>query len=302
MAPHHPDTTSTAPLLQSKHTLQSTTLDEAIEHCIGHQFTLSQLLQSTLVSCAWIFDAQQTFISIFSDFIPTWHCIDDNMSCDVTVSNPCLLPKSTWEWDYSPVFTSTVSQYNLGCSSSWLLKGLPTSSFFIGCLVGGMALSTLADTRLGRKNALLFSCLLMCSSSLLTALAGDVWSYSALRFLSGVGRATIGTCSLVLSTELVGRRWRSRVGIFGFLAFTVGFMSLPGIAYANRGGSWRNLYVWTSLPVLVYSALVWLFVPESPRWLLIKGRKEEAVSVLHSLAPPPDHATLTSFSQGSEAL
>ncbi|CAN0890081.1 Organic cation/carnitine transporter 3, partial [Linum grandiflorum] len=308
MAPRHPlpDTSTTTPLLQSKRK-PSKTLDAVIEHCIGDHFTLSQLLQSTLVSSAWIFDAQQTFISVFSDSTPTWHCLDDNNnnSCNATLSksskstNPCLLPESTWAWDqYSTAFTSTVSEYNLACSSSPILKGLPASSFFIGCLVGGLALSTLADTRLGRKNALILSCLLMCSSSLLTALAVDVWSYAALRFLSGVGRATIGTCSLVLSTELVGRRWRGRVGIFGFLAFTVGFMSLPGIAYLNRGGSWRNLYVWTSMPVFVYSALVWLFVSESPRWLLIKGRKEEAVSVLASLAPPPPvRGTPTSFSE-----
>lgn len=102
--------------------------------------------------------------------------------------------------------------------------------------------------------------------------------------MCGFGRATIGTSSLVLATELVGKRWRGQVSVIGFLCFTIGFLSLPAMAYANRGYSWRNLYLWTSVPTVLYCALVKLLVQESPRWLLVRGKMEEAVAALRCIA------------------
>ncbi|XP_055809428.1 organic cation/carnitine transporter 3-like [Solanum dulcamara] len=226
----------------------SKTLDETIERCIG-EFGWAQLLQSIIVSLSWIFDAQQTFISVFTD-------------------------------------TSAINEWSLqqeqGHENS-ILTGLPASSFFIGCLIGGLILSTLADTKLGRKNMLVFSCLVMSIAGAMTSISTNIWIYSFLRFLSGFGRATIGTCALVLSTELVGNQWRGQVGIIGFVCFTIGFLSLPIIAFMNKESSWRVLYLWTCLPTIMYSILVHFFVCESPRWLYVRGNKEEFVSTLKSI-------------------
>lgn len=79
----------------------------------------------------------------------------------------------------------------------------------------------------------------------------------------------------------------------GFLCFTLGFLSLPLLGYINNGNSWRYLYVWTSVPTLIYCCLVRFFVWESPRWLIVKGRKEEAVSILRSIG---SNAITMSFS------
>lgn len=231
-------------LLNRKNT--SKTLDETIERCIG-EFGWAQLLQSVLVSLSWVFDAQQTFISVFTDT----HAVN--------------------EWSLQKQGVSSV------------LSGLPASSFFIGCLIGGLVLSTLADTKLGRKNMLVFSCLVMSVAGTITSISTNIWIYSFLRFLSGFGRATIGTCALVLSTELVGNQWRGQVGIIGFVCFTIGFLSLPIIAFLNKESSWRVLYLWTCLPTILYSILVHFLVCESPRWLYVRGNKEEFVSTLKSI-------------------
>lgn len=231
-------------LLNRKNT--SKTLDETIERCIG-EFGWAQLLQSVLVSLSWVFDAQQTFISVFTDT----HAVN--------------------EWSLQKQGVSSV------------ISGLPASSFFIGCLIGGLVLSTLADTKLGRKNMLVFSCLVMSVAGTITSISTNIWIYSFLRFLSGFGRATIGTCALVLSTELVGNQWRGQVGIIGFVCFTIGFLSLPIIAFLNKESSWRVLYLWTCLPTILYSILVHFLVCESPRWLYVRGNKEEFVSTLKSI-------------------
>ena len=278
------------PLLIPKH-LPS--LDETFERYIG-DFGWAQLLQAFLVSFAWVFDAQQTFISVFTDAEPPWHCTELGTELCTSVSNICQLPKGSWAWD-RPADTSIVSEWTLVCAGS-IIKSLPASSFFMGCMVGGLVLATLADSSLGRKNMLFFSCLLMSATGILTIFSPNVWIYSGFRFLSGFGRATIGTCAIVLSTELVGKRWRSQVGVCGFFLFTLGFLSLPAIAYLSRGSSWRYLYLWTSVPASLYCVLVHFFVRESPRWLLVRGRKEEAVATLKSIGAVNNSSFTLSFS------
>lgn len=194
-------------------------LGSTVELCIG-EFNWSQFLQSVLVSFAWLFDAQQTFITVFTDAPPSWHCTHaENSSC-AAAATLCDLPREWWAWD-GPAHASTVSEWGLECANS-VISGLPASSFFAGCLVGGFVLASLADSSLGRKNMLFFSCLLMGITSLLATLSPNVWVYSALKFLCGFARATIGTSALVLATEIVGKRRRGQISVIGFFCFTVG--------------------------------------------------------------------------------
>ncbi|ESQ27182.1 hypothetical protein EUTSA_v10018401mg [Eutrema salsugineum] len=285
---------STQPLLTDSSSPPPRTLDDTIERYIG-SFGWGQFLQATLVSFSGVFDAQQTFISIFTDFEPTWHCTESDSFCHQSVSNICILPKTAWSWDFSP-HVSVISEWGLQCAGSFV-KGLPESSFFVGCLIGGLILSTLADSSLGRKNMLFLSCLVMSISTMLTVFSPNIWVYAFLRFVNGFGRATIGTCALVLSTELVGKKWRGRVGIMSFFGFMLGFLSLPIMAYINRGNSWRVLYIWTSIPTIIYCFLVRFFVCESPRWLFVRGRREEAISILKRVASTDGGALISmSFS------
>ncbi|XP_051126078.1 organic cation/carnitine transporter 3-like [Andrographis paniculata] len=265
-----------------------TSLDDTIEHCIG-DFGWTQILQATLVSFAWFFDAQQTFISVFTDAELKWSCTD-SATCSAG-SNICEIPRESWSWD-SPASMSILSDWSLQCAGS-IVTGLPASSFFLGCLIGGFALAGLADSSLGRKNMLVLSSMIMSLTGVMTAFSTNIWMYSALRFVAGFGRATVGTCALVLSTELVGKRWRENIGIVGFICFTLGFLSLPIIAFFLQGSSWRLIYLWTCVPSVLYSLSVLFLVRESPRWLFIKGRKDEFADTLRSIASPANQSSLT---------
>ncbi|XP_057521003.1 organic cation/carnitine transporter 3-like [Amaranthus tricolor] len=267
---------------------KNTSVNDKIEQCIEN-LGWAQIVQCLLVSLAWAFDAQQAFISIFTDTEPSWHCTTGSCGDDI-----CSLKGQTWAWD-APLETSIISEWGLQCVSS-LITGLPASSFFIGCVIGGLVLATLADTWLGRKNLLILCTLAMSLSGIFTALfSSNIWIYAFLRFVSGFGRAAIGTCSLVLATEVVGKQWRGQIGVIGFFFFSFGFLSLPGIAYLNQGHSWRNMYIWTSAPALIYSVLVFIFVKESPRWLLIRGRREEAMDALKNFATLHQSSLTLSF-------
>ncbi|OWM62625.1 organic cation/carnitine transporter 3-like [Punica granatum] len=263
-----------APNLQS--------LDELVEWCLGG-FEWTQFFQAMTVSAAWFIDGQQAIISDFTDAEPTWHCTSvANTTCSLS-SNACDLPASQWAWD-GPSDNSIISDWALECASSFV-TGLPTSSFYLGCLLGGFIFATLADSSLGRKNLLLMSCLVMSLAAFATAFSANIWMYSGLRLVSGLARASIGTCAIVLATEMVGEKWQRFIGMMGLFMETLGMLSLAPIAYALRAASWRNLYLTTSLLGIVYSALVYFFSSESPRWLLTQGREMEAVAVLGRIAP-----------------
>ncbi|KAK0595909.1 hypothetical protein LWI29_010998 [Acer saccharum] len=254
-------------------------MDELIEQTIG-KFGWAQVVQAILVSLASIFDSQQAFLSVYTDAEPTWHCINN---CDSSNSNICSLPAdSEWTWD-GIASKTIISEWGLECSTAFI-RGLPASSHFMGCILGTFLVARLADSSLGRKNMLFLSCLMMSITTSITILCNNVWIYSLMRFVTGVGRASIGTCTIVLLMEKVGRKWRNLVGIMDFFFFTTGIVSLPAIAYMNRDSSWRTIYLWTSVPALVYSAFLYVFVSESPRWLLMQGREEEAMKTLESLS------------------
>ncbi|KAJ4847362.1 hypothetical protein Tsubulata_048848 [Turnera subulata] len=288
---------STAPLLhQSPANAASdenrATIDEVIEKCLG-SFGWRQFLQCILVSIAKVFDAQLVFISAYTDAEPTWHCIESNSTSCSSSSDICKIPRHEWAWDAGSPQT-IISEWSLQCASPFI-KGLPASSFFMGSLVGGFTLATLADSSLGRKNVLLLSCLTMSLASLATIFSTNIWIYSAFRFISGFGWSSIGTCVVVLLTEKVGKNWRGRAGSMSFLFFTLGYISLPGIAYMCRTSSWRSLYMYTSVPIILYCFLVYFLVTESPKWLYIRGREEEAFAVIKGLAPENDMCLMSSY-------
>nr|TKV95750.1 hypothetical protein SEVIR_9G382500v2 [Setaria viridis] len=222
-----------------------------------------QLLKAVFVVFAWAFDAQQVFISVFTDAEPLWHCVGSagNSSCTTAaVATPCALPRGMWAWD-RPAKTSVVPEWALQCAGPALVS-LPASSFFAGCLAGGFLLTTLADSLLGRKKMLLVSLASMSIAGVPTAFAPNVWAYAALRFVSGFARSIVGTCTLVLSTELVGK------SVAAYFCYTVGFLSLPALAFALREASWRSISG----------------VAARPRWLLVRSRTQEAVETLQRIA------------------
>ncbi|KAI4333260.1 hypothetical protein L6164_018093 [Bauhinia variegata] len=254
-------------------------LDEMIEQRLEN-FGWKMFLQSFVAALVLFFDSQQSFIGIYTDANPTWHCVNHTIcSSD---SDICKLPKSAWAWD-SPSSNTIISYWGLECANSFT-AGLPQSSFFMGSFIGGYILATLADSSLGRKNLIFLSSLTMSLASTAIVFSYSFWIYSALKFFSGFCRSSIAASIMVLLTEKVGTKWRFRVGIFAFSSFTLGFLSLPAIAYLNRDSSWKFLYLWTSVPAMFYSVFAYFFVTESPRWLLMQGREEEAMAILKGTA------------------
>lgn len=84
-----------------------------------------------------------------------------------------------------------------------------------------------------------------------------------------------------LALELVGPEYRSFVTVMTCTFYTFGIMMLAGVTYLVR--DWIHMCLLTSVPFLVY--FLYMFVmPESPRWLLAKGKFEDALKILEVMA------------------
>ena len=122
------------------------------------------------------------------------------------------------------------------------------------------------------------------------------------RFLIGFFREI--TNIYVLSNEFVGPKYRPILSNINFIFWACALCVLPLKAYLIQ--NWQLLYVFCSAPYLVI-LMSWWFVPESPRWLLVQGRKEEAMAVLRRVAhlnrrDMPEHVTLASENRPTKKM
>uniref|UniRef100_A0A2M3ZLB7 Putative organic cation transporter n=1 Tax=Anopheles braziliensis TaxID=58242 RepID=A0A2M3ZLB7_9DIPT len=113
----------------------------------------------------------------------------------------------------------------------------------------------------------------------------------ALRVVLGFASMSVAVVSFVLVVELVSGRYRTIIGILNILPVALAYIMAAGIAYVTR--DWRTMQFAITLPGLVLVS-VWYWCPESPRWLLAKGRLDELYLLLERAASTnglllPDH-------------
>ncbi|GAB1608251.1 organic cation transporter protein-like [Argonauta hians] len=176
-------------------------------------------------------------------------------------------------WQFEPVDNEwTISaEWNLICDYSYL-SSLVVTIYFVGVMMGGLLFGFLAD-KFGRKPVLLV-CLYI--PIVLGTIAAHVQHYeifSVLRFLTGVCIQGLQTTTFVMTMELYLTKYRARAGIFVAVMVGIVVMALAGLGYLLR--NWRHLQMAISLPSLL--AIPYIFIiPESLRWLLLRGRFPEA--------------------------
>ncbi|XP_060551322.1 organic cation transporter protein-like [Ruditapes philippinarum] len=186
-----------------------------------------------------------------------------------------------WVYDKSEFEETLTTEFNLVCEDAKVTKQTVIKTlFFAGFLVGSIGFGFLSD-RFGRKNTLHSSFMLVVMSGITIYWVKSVTLYIILRFLVGAACAGIFLTSYVIGMEMVGPSKRLWAGTLIHTFFAIGHVTLAGMAYFVR--DWRNLELYAAIPNIVYLAYYWL-IPESPRWLLANGRREEAECVLRKAA------------------
>uniref|UniRef100_UPI00398F1D4D organic cation/carnitine transporter 2-like n=1 Tax=Pristiophorus japonicus TaxID=55135 RepID=UPI00398F1D4D len=201
----------------------------------------------------------------------------DSFNMSEVEQEPCL---DGWEYSKEQYISTIVSEWDLVCNNDW--KGpLSMSVFFLGVLVGTFITGQLSD-RFGRK-AVLFGTMAVQTGFTMIQVFSPKWEiFCLLNFFVGVGQISNYVAAFVLGSEVLGKSVRVIYSTLGVcISYAIGYMFLPLIAYFIR--SWRMLLLTLSLPGLLYIPL-WWFIPESPRWLLLKGRIQEAEGIIRLIA------------------
>ncbi|WP_315780695.1 MULTISPECIES: MFS transporter [unclassified Bradyrhizobium] len=166
--------------------------------------------------------------------------------------------------------------------------GLANSAYLAGAVIGALGFGWLTD-RIGRRKLFFITLALYLSATAATALSWNVATYALFRFLTGAGIG--GEYTAINSTiqELVPARYRGWTDLMingsfwlGAALGAVGAIVLLDPAFAGPDVGWRLAYgIGACLGLLVLIMRMW--IPESPRWLMIHGHPEQAHDIVAAI-------------------
>jgi MFS family permease len=175
--------------------------------------------------------------------------------------------------------TCAAAEWELTRASQALL----TSIVFVGIILGSVFWGRFAD-EFGRKRTLLYSCLLVTIGGFGSALSPSYVFLVLFRAVAGFG---IGGASVPfdLLAEFLPNKSRSIFLVLMGIFWTSGAMFVAGVAWGVLPVlGWRYLAFITTVPVLLTTAIAYIHLPESPRWLLSKDREAEAIRIVRDAA------------------
>jgi SP family xylose:H+ symportor-like MFS transporter len=184
--------------------------------------------------------------------------------------------------------------------------GWAISSALVGCLLGAMV-SDFSSTKYGRKNTMIFAAILFILNSIGTAIPNSFTMFVIFRIIGGIG---VGIASMVVPMYIAEiappKRRGALVGNYQ-LAIVIGivlvyfvnyFIALQGDANWNLNIGWRWMFGSEILPSILFLVFIFL-IPESPRWLIQKGKPTEATVVLEKINPLEDVVSIQNEIQNS---
>lgn len=169
--------------------------------------------------------------------------------------------------------------------------GFAFSSLLFGCVVGSAIAGRLSDSY-GRRRILLWIAALFALTSVATGLAWNFHSFLAARFFGGLAVGAVSIISPVYIAEISPASVRGRMGALYQMSIVTGILASYCINYLLRNvgpDNWRWMFMTGALPSTVFLVLL-LFAPETPRFLLLTGRRDEAQRVLKGIGEPDSPA------------
>ncbi|NNB91202.1 sugar porter family MFS transporter [Corallococcus exiguus] len=192
------------------------------------------------------------------------------------------------------VINGTVAALKAEFAASSLGLGMAVSSALIGSAMGAFSAGPFAD-RYGRRGAMMLAAALFIISSIGSGLAFSLWDLSFWRLVGGLGVGFASVVAPAYIAEIAPAYLRGRLASLQQLAIVVGIFValLSDFAIALYAGSasnptwlgftaWRWMFFSGLPPALIYGIGA-VFISESPRFLVAKGREEEALAVLRDI-------------------
>ena len=182
-----------------------------------------------------------------------------------------------------------------------------TTGWYVGCaLVGsivGVIIAGKLSDQFGRKSVLLLSAVLFTGSGIGCMFAENISQLVWYRIIGGVGIGTASVISPLYISEISVPRYRGTLVSLYQLAITIGFMGAYLVNYSINeyamhmkalgpaGGfwgkymvdeTWRGMLGAESIPAAIFF-LILFFIPESPRWLIVKAKEVKALGIFNRI-------------------
>lgn len=193
--------------------------------------------------------------------------------------------------------TVVISGANLPLKELWhttpLFHGVFIMSMALWGTVFGALLGGYPCDKWGRKKTLLWIGILFLVSAVGSALAPNPYVFSFFRFIGGIGVGASSVAAPIYISEISSPENRGKLGtlfqfniVFGILIAFFSNYFFEGFDGAN---DWRWMIGIVALPALIYSIIV-LRIPESPRWLILKKKDDQAGLAVLEMIYAPDQA------------
>ena len=198
------------------------------------------------------------------------------------------------------VISGTIAQVTEQFGLDALQQGWYVGCALIGSIIGVLFAGILSD-KFGRKSTMILSAILFSTSAIGCAVSTDFNQLVIYRIIGGVGIGVVSIISPLYISEVAVAQYRGRLVSLYQLAVTIGFLGAYLVNYQLLGYSmsnpdvstgWWNLVfvseVWRcmlgmeTLPAIMFFIIIF-FIPESPRWLILKGKEEKATNILERI-------------------
>lgn len=199
------------------------------------------------------------------------------------------------------VISGTIAQVTTLFSLDAIQQGWFVGCALVGSIIGVLGAGVLSD-RFGRKKTMLLSAILFSLSGIGCAISSTFDQLVMYRILGGVGIGVVSIISPLYISEVSVSKYRGRLVSFYQLAVTVGFLgaylvnycllnysqngaetlSNPILLKAFHSEVWRGMLAMASLPSILFFIIIF-FIPESPRWLILKRKEGVAEQILQRI-------------------
>jgi SP family sugar:H+ symporter-like MFS transporter len=179
------------------------------------------------------------------------------------------------------------------------VTGFAVAVALLGCAAGAYLAGKVAD-KYGRIPAMKLGAVLFLVSAAGTGFAFGVWDLIFWRLVGGLGIGLASVIAPAYISEISPRHVRGRLASLQQLAITTGIFAalLSDALFANTAGgadqplwlgidAWRWMFLAGAVPAVVYGWIAYT-LPESPRFLVFKGKEDEARKVFQTIAPSED--------------
>jgi len=204
-----------------------------------------------------------------------------------------------YEFDDDFWVSTMITEWDLVCHNGWL-KTLAKTLLFTGFALGSFC-SGLVSDRFGRKIAIWASSVTMVVFGVITSFIPWYPVFVFTWWVTGTMAIACYTSAFVWTMEMVSGKWKIWIGMSMNYSWPICRLIIAGLAFGFRDWHWHLRCI---SAMVVVGSIILFWLPESPRWLVAKGRMDEAKKVLSDASKkngkyvPPSEIMLTKPSAG----